>query len=190
LFERFQKRLVLLFVHEVGELGSIGQLELEEPTAAFGILVDLGGSAFELGIDGDHLARHRGIDLARGLDGLHDGDFLALAKTLPDRRKLDVYDVAKLSLGKVADADRARIAIDPDPFVILRVAYAGHADASDLPYGSGGCWIADSAAGWRRARRTPHHITNGASHGHSAAPPPHRGPPDLPPPALRPGAGV
>src|SRR5262245_6420919 len=138
LFDGLQERLVLLLVHQVRELGGIGQAELEEPAAAFGILVDLGGRAFKFRVDRDDLACHGGIDLARGLDGFDDRDFLALVDALPDRRKLDIYDVAELSLGIVADADRAGIAINADPFMILRVTYAGHADTPDLPY-RGGC---------------------------------------------------
>src|SRR3954471_24874425 len=113
---------VLLLAHEAVELGGVRKLQLEEPAAPRRLLVHGAGRPLERRIDRGDLARDRGIDLACRLDALDDRRLAALGDAFPDRRKLDIDDVAELALGVVGDADGAGVALDPDVLVVLGVA--------------------------------------------------------------------
>src|SRR5262245_22974819 len=76
---------------------------------------------FQLVVDGYHLPSHGSKELGHSLHGFNRPERLARRDSAADLRQFDVDDVAKLLLSVIGDADFARLAVDPNPFVVLGV---------------------------------------------------------------------
>ena len=123
------RRLDLLGVmfrrQEAGEFRWRAELELEEPAAGVRFGVHQRGVVHDGAVDFGHLAADRGVDVAGGLDGLHDGAGLACLERATDGRQFDEHDVRQLMLGVVGDAHGGDFASDADPFVRFGVFQIG-----------------------------------------------------------------
>ena len=104
---RLDQFLVRRGVEQLVELGGVGRLEPEHPRGV-GVAVHRVGAGFDLAVGGDDFARHRGVDVGRGLHRLdHAGD-LALGEALADGGQVDEDDVAERVL-RVLGRDNADV---------------------------------------------------------------------------------
>src|SRR5437667_12663846 len=115
---RHQSR-VLTGVQERGSLARIGELQENHP-ARVRILVDGLRLVLEGGVDLEHLARHRGVELRHRLDRLDRAERLARLQLGADFRQLDIDHVPELLLRVIGDPDLSSVPGEIDPLVLLR----------------------------------------------------------------------
>ena len=77
-------------------------------------------------VRGDHLARHRAVDVGGRLHGLDDGGGAALGQRAADFRHFDEHQVAERTLRVIGDADGdGAVAFDAGPLVGVEVLQIG-----------------------------------------------------------------
>jgi|SRR5689334_1117049 len=92
-------------IHQRVDLASIARLDANHPTGTVRIGVYQRGLLVEPIVDGDDFAGDRRKQLRDGFHGLDGPEHIVLVELRSDLRKLDVNDVAQLSLSIVGDAD-------------------------------------------------------------------------------------
>src|SRR5215210_7478480 len=107
-------------IHQLLHLVYVRKADLDHPSAAVGILVDLLGRVGERLVDLDDLARQWRDDVRDRLHGLDLGVGLVLGDLGADRRRVEEHDLPELLLGVPGDPERRRVALDARP-VVLRV---------------------------------------------------------------------
>src|ERR1700730_6015813 len=116
------ERLVCGGVHQAGNLCGISELNFDQPRGARGVGVDGFRSTGKRGVRLDDFSGHRGVNFTDGLDGFDRAKDFPGRNFRYDRWQFDKDDVAQLMLRVVRNSDRARVAGNFDPLVLLGVA--------------------------------------------------------------------
>ena len=94
-------------VEQAVDIGGVGWLELEQP-GGVGVLIDQLRRGRNGGIDFDHRAGDRRVDVGGGLDRFDHGGFLFGGERLADVWQFDENEVAEQFLRVVGDPDGDR----------------------------------------------------------------------------------
>src|ERR1700674_4731828 len=111
------ERVVGLLVEQLGIIFHGSQLD--DPALSVGVLVDVLGVILQFLVDLRPLAPNRAVEIGGRLYRFDDAKPGAGIELLPNRRQLEIDDIAKLRLGIFADPHRRRVAIFLDPLVGL-----------------------------------------------------------------------
>ena len=115
-------RLIGSSIHEAGDIRCVFNAEFEDPAFAVGIGVDERWIAFDIWISLDDLAADRGVDVAGGFDGFHDGAWIASIDGAAVGGQFDEDNVGEFFLSVIGNAHGGDVAFKADPFVRRAIA--------------------------------------------------------------------
>ena len=101
--------LICLHIHEVVELGWVGELNLDDPVSE-SVLVEELGLALEGFVDFDHSAADGSYQVAGGLDALNSAKLLTCGDFVIHFGHVHIYDITQSVLSIVRDTNVTKFA--------------------------------------------------------------------------------
>ena len=100
-------------VHQLTQLSRIGSFDLQHPTLAESVRVDLTGVIRKARVYLDDFTAHGGVDVGSGLDGLDDTKSLASGDAVTSLGELHVHDVTEFGLQAIEELNRGEVVMIP-----------------------------------------------------------------------------
>src|SRR5581483_9117559 len=143
-------------IHERVDLARRGELDLDHPSLAVGVLVHQLGLVHELLVRGDHGAADRRVKVGGCLHRVDHAENGELGDLRTGLRQLHVHNIAELVLRERRDPDPSAVALELEPLVlggVLQVGWVvGHSSSSERADYTSGSY--NSARGVRPTTHT------------------------------------